>query len=97
MLIIWGNLQVRIGIWMLVFQERGKLEYPEKNLSGQGREPTTNSTQHLTPGLGVEPRPHWWKASALTTVPSVFPKIQHFTENSNTNLLKWGHLMEMLT
>ena len=29
---------------MLVFEERGKPEYPEKNLSEQGREPTTNST-----------------------------------------------------
>jgi len=26
------------------FKERGKLEYPEKNLLEQGREPTTNST-----------------------------------------------------
>ena len=30
---------------ILVFEERGKPEYPEKNLSEQGREPTTNSTQ----------------------------------------------------
>ena len=29
---------------MLVFEERGKPEYPEKNLSEQGRELTTNST-----------------------------------------------------
>ena len=29
---------------MLVFEERGKTEYPEKHLSEQGREPTTNST-----------------------------------------------------
>ena len=29
---------------MLVFEERGKPEYPEKNLSEQGREPTTNSS-----------------------------------------------------
>ena len=28
----------------LLFKERGKPEYPEKNLSDQGREPTTNST-----------------------------------------------------
>ena len=28
---------------MLVFEERGKPKYPEKNLSEQGREPTTNS------------------------------------------------------
>ena len=29
---------------MFVFEERGKQEYPEKNLSEQGRESTTNST-----------------------------------------------------
>jgi len=29
---------------MLVFEERGKPEFPEKNLSEQSREPTTNST-----------------------------------------------------
>ena len=35
----------RIGIWkMLVFEEKGKLDYPEKNLLEQGREPTTDST-----------------------------------------------------
>jgi len=27
---------------MLVFEERGKPEYPRKNLSEQRREPTTN-------------------------------------------------------
>ena len=35
----------RIGsLVVLVFEEGGKPEYPEKNLSEQGREPTTNST-----------------------------------------------------
>jgi len=28
---------------MLIFEEREKVEYLEKNLSEQGREPTTNS------------------------------------------------------
>ena len=35
------------SIWnfeMLVFEERGKPEYPDKNLAEQRREPTTNST-----------------------------------------------------
>ena len=32
---------------MLVFEERGKPEYQEKNLSEQGREPTTNSTHKI--------------------------------------------------
>ena len=36
----WSNWNLK----MLVFKERGKPEYPEKNLSEQRREPTTNST-----------------------------------------------------
>ena len=31
---------------MLVFEERGKPEYPDKNLSEQETEPTTNSTKY---------------------------------------------------
>ena len=57
---------------VLVFEERGKPEYPEKNLLEQGREPTTNSTHILTPGF--ELGPHWWEASALTTAPPLLPK-----------------------
>ena len=36
----WSNLNLEI----LVFEERGKPQYPEKNVSQQGKEPTTNST-----------------------------------------------------
>ena len=48
----WPNCNLA----MLVFEERGKAEYPEKNLSEQGRELTTNSThiwrrrRELNPG-----------------------------------------------
>ena len=61
---------------MLVFEKRGKPDYPEKNLLEQRREPTTNSTHIImvsTPEF--EPRPHWWGASALTTAPSLAPHI----------------------
>jgi len=35
----------QIGIWKCwFFEERRKPEYPEKNLSEESREPTTNST-----------------------------------------------------
>ena len=27
----------------------------------------------MTPGPGIEPGPHWWEASALTTAPSLLP------------------------
>ena len=36
----WSNCNLEV----LVFEERGKPEYLEKNLSEQGREPTKNST-----------------------------------------------------
>ena len=36
--------QIELEFESLVFKERGKPEYPKKNLSEQGREPTTNST-----------------------------------------------------
>ena len=28
----------------------------------------------MTPGPGIEPGTHWWKASALTTTPTLLPK-----------------------
>ena len=40
---------------MLVFEERGKPEYPEKNLLEQGREPTTNSTYIWHQGRDLNP------------------------------------------
>ena len=74
---IGSNLEV------LVFEERGKLENPEKNLSEQRREPTTKgdglltTNQELKPHMastpGFEPGPHCWEASALTTAPPLPP------------------------
>ena len=58
---------------MLAFEGKGKPEYPEENPLKYGREPTTNST-HMTPGPGIEPGTHWWKASALTTASSILPE-----------------------
>ena len=58
---------------MLVFEERGKPEYQEKNLAEQTREPTTNST-HIymasTPGFETRPLSGSY-ASDLTTAPSL--------------------------
>ena len=46
---------------MLVFEERGKPEYPEKKKLATKLNPQMAST----PGFG----PHLWVASALTTAP----------------------------
>ena len=44
------------------------------------RQPTTDST-HIWYRVGIEPRPHWREASALTTVPSLLcAKLIHATD-----------------
>ena len=77
------NLEV-----LLVFDERGKPEYSEKNLSGQGREPITNSTHNVASTPGFEPRSHWWEASTLTTAPPLLPLKQVF----NHSYMHWHFL-----
>ena len=66
---------------MLVFEERGKPRFPEKNLSAQSREPINKLNPHMTPGPGIEPGPHWWEASALTTAPTLLPQNEFFWFN----------------
>ena len=60
---------------MLVFMVGGKPENPEKNPWSKDEKPTTNKLNpHMTPGPEIEPGPHWWKASAVTTGPSLVPQ-----------------------
>ena len=61
---------------MLVFEERGKPENSEKNLSEQGREPTANST-HIWRRRRELTGSHWWEASALTTAPPLLREFGH--------------------
>ena len=66
----WFLIELEFG--NVGFWGEGKPEYPKENLSEQRREPTTNSTHtSMAPTPGFEPGPHWWKASAVTTVPSL--------------------------
>ena len=66
-------------IRMLVFLRRGEVsEYSKKNLSEEGRGPTTNSTQIWRVRYNrIQTGPHWWEASAVTTVPSLDPHEGH--------------------
>jgi len=62
----------QIGIWKCWFFRRKKPVYPEKNLGARTR--TNNKLNpQMMPSPGIEPRPHWWEASALTNVPSLLP------------------------
>ena len=55
------------------FLEGGKPDNPEKN--PQSKAKTNNKLKtHMAPSRNiVEPRPHWWEASAPTSVPSCCP------------------------
>ena len=39
----------------------------------------------MTPGPGIEPGPHWWEASALTTAPSLLPHTTKTIAHSHDN------------
>ena len=47
---------------------------------------TAVNSPHMTPGAGIEPGPHWWKASALTTTPTLLPWKKHI---ENTIMAKF--------
>ena len=80
---------------MLVFEERGKPEYPEKNLSEQRREPTTNSTHIWRRRLRISPGPHWWEESALTIAPSLARREHfHFLREPGEDLISTGPVTE---
>ena len=67
---------------VLVFKEKGKPEYPEKNLLEQGRE-QKKLNPHMVSTPGFEPGPHWWEASALTNAPPLLPKTRNKAITSN--------------
>ena len=56
---------------MVVFEERGTRSTRRKPLGAEKR--TNKLNPHIAPDLGIEPGPHWWQASALTTALSLYP------------------------
>ena len=65
-------IQIKPKFGNFRFEERGKLEYPEKTL-GATTKTNYNLNPHMTSTSGIEPGPRWWEVSALTTVPSLLP------------------------
>ena len=52
----WSNWNLKT----LVFEERGKPEYPEKTFQSKGE-----NQQQTQPTYGVHAGPDWWDASAM--------------------------------
>ena len=63
----------RIGIWKCWFLWREENRSTRRKTLGAGTRTNNKLNPHMTPSLGIEPGPHWWEASALTTAPSLLP------------------------
>ena len=64
------EIELKFGV--LVFEEGGKPENPEKN--PRSKDENQHQTQPIyEAGPGIEPGPHWWEASTFTTAPSLLP------------------------
>ena len=48
--------------------------------TSHGRVENQQTQPHITPSAKIEPGPHWWKASALATRPT----LPHLSENSES-------------
>ena len=64
---------VRIGIWRCWFLLREENVRTRRKTLEAWRGPTTNSID-VWLRAGIQPGPHWWEASALTTALSLLPK-----------------------
>ena len=51
----------------------GKTGVPREKPLGAEKRTNNKLNPYMTSSPGIEPRPHWWKASALTTGPSLLP------------------------
>ena len=60
------------------FLGEGKTGVPGEKPLGARTRTNNKLNPHMTPSPGIEPRPHWWEASALTTAPSLLPTNVYF-------------------
>ena len=58
---------------VLVFGERGKLEYPGKNTHGAKERTKNKLNPYMASTTGLERGLHWWDPTSLTTVPPLVP------------------------
>ena len=89
-----GSYEVRCHVTMplggavkLVFEERGKLQYPEVNLSKQGRDLTTNLTYMWRRCRDLNLGHIDGEESALTTAPLFLPLFSLLSLDSWKGLL----------
>ena len=66
-------IQIELEFGNVGFWGEGKTGVPEEKPLGARTRTKKKLHPHITPSPGIEPGPHWWEASALTTVPFLLP------------------------
>ena len=77
---VWNAQAFRIELEFrnVGFCGEGKTGVPGEKPLGAEKRTNNKLNPHMTSSPGIEPGPHWWKASALTTAPSLLPKTTVF-------------------
>ena len=73
-MLIGDTSKIELKFGCVGFCGEGKTGAPGEKPLGARTRTNNQLNPHMTPGPGVEPRPHWWEASALTTAPSLLPQ-----------------------
>ena len=76
----WGDCKSNKSNQMLVFEERENGSTRRKT-SRSKVENQQKLNPHMTPGPGIEPGTHWWKASALNTAPILLSPVCFLTHS----------------
>ena len=65
----------RIGFWKcwLFLRVLRKNRSTRRKTSRAEKRANNKLNQHMASGPRIDPEPHWWEASALTTAPSLLP------------------------
>ena len=82
----------RIGIWICWFLWREENQSTQRKTLETGTRTNNKLNPHMTLRPGIEPGPHWWEASALTTALSLLPCNTRFENEPNFKWTKLAHL-----
>jgi len=86
-----------IGIWKCWFLRRGENWSTWRKTSWSKDENQNKLNPHMAPGPGVEPGPHWWEVSTLTTAPSLLPLYYVLSTARNEAIKSWDNSLFWLS
>ena len=68
-------IQIELEFRSVVVLGEGKIGVPGEKPLGARMRTNNKLNPHMTPSPRIEPGPHWWEASALTTATSLLPQM----------------------